>query len=166
MSDAPLDQRIRELAWRRTLKPTEETDLLAWLAAHPEARGAWETEARLNEALARLPDAAVPSNFTARVLESIERNSEMNTRQKQPQGWLLRFWRGWLPKVGFAALLAAAGFFSVHHFRQHPGQPLLKGLVAVSQVGPSAPDILTNFDVICALDRIPPPDEDLLKLFQ
>jgi hypothetical protein len=166
MSNAFLDKRFRELAWRRKLKPAEEVELLAWLADHPEERDAWETEARLNEALARLPDAAVPSNFTTRVLESIEREGEMSIRRKLPQGWLMRTWRGWLPKVGFAALLATAGFFSVHHFLRHPGQPLLKGLVAVSQVGPSAPDILTNFDVICALDRIPPPDEDLLKLFQ
>jgi len=166
MSDSPLDQPIRELAWRRTLKPSEEADLLAWLADHPEARDAWETEARLNDALARLPDAPVPSNFTARVLETVQRDSEIRKRQMKPHGWLSRYWRGWLPKAGFAAVLAAAGFFSVRHFREHQGHPLLKGLAAVSQVGPSAPDILTNFDVICALDRIPPPDEDLPKLFQ
>ena len=54
--------RLRVVAGRR-----------AHLAAHPEAQADWEAEAGLNDALGRLPDVAVSSNFTARVLQAVER---------------------------------------------------------------------------------------------
>src|ERR1051325_11026338 len=66
-------QKLLETAWRRKLDAQEEAELRAWLQAHPEARADWETEAALTDHLSRLPQAPVPSNFTARVLQAAER---------------------------------------------------------------------------------------------
>ena len=65
MNTDPVNQRWRELAWRRRLT---EAELAEWRAAHPESAPDAETEAALSDALAALPDAPVPSNFTARVI--------------------------------------------------------------------------------------------------
>ena len=61
MTNDPLYHRLRELSWRRKLTDSEEAELRAWLAAHPEAQAGWEVEAELNQALGRLPDAPVSS---------------------------------------------------------------------------------------------------------
>jgi hypothetical protein len=166
MTNDPLDPRIRELAWRRRLDPAEEAHLRAWLATHPKAHEDWEAEAGLNEALARLPNTAVSSNFTARVLQAVERESAITRQAMKSRGWLARYCHGWLPKAACAALILAAGFLSAHYLAQNQRRQLPQALVAISQASSSAPEILTNFDVICALDRTPAPDEDLLKLFQ
>ena len=68
----------------------------AWLAAHPEAQADWEAEAGLSEALGQLPDAPVPSNFTARVLQSVERESAAERRRRS------RKWQLW-PQLALAA---------------------------------------------------------------
>ncbi|HUC83690.1 MAG TPA: hypothetical protein VL970_00750, partial [Candidatus Acidoferrales bacterium] len=54
----------RERLWRRTVS---EADRAEW-RGQPEL----ELEARLTESLAQLPDASVPSNFTARVMAAID----------------------------------------------------------------------------------------------
>src|SRR5947208_6334307 len=105
MKDSPLYHRLRELSWRRVLTGAEEAKVLAWLAEQPEARSHWEVEAGLNEALARLADAPVPSNFTARVLQAVEREGAGVRRAPMP--WL-GWWRAglsWLPKTALAAVV-------------------------------------------------------------
>ena len=61
----------RERFWRQRLTQEQLAELRA---ANPDAAEA-ELEAALSDAIARLPDAPVPSNFTARVLEGIERET-------------------------------------------------------------------------------------------
>src|ERR1035441_8301460 len=104
MTDDPIYNRLRELSWRRKLTNAEEAQLRALLAAHPEAQADWDTEASLNAALGRLPDVPVTSNFTARVLQQVEREAATELRQGEPK-W--QFWRRlrWLPKVAFATIV-------------------------------------------------------------
>ncbi len=64
----PLFNKLREASWRRPLTASEEAELRAWLAAHPEARAEWESDTALNDLLSRVPNAPVPTNFTTRVL--------------------------------------------------------------------------------------------------
>ena len=71
MKNEPLQNPLRELVWRRKLTDAER----AGLGAQPEVQADLEIESRLSETLARLPDAPVPSNFTARVLQAVERES-------------------------------------------------------------------------------------------
>src|SRR5437867_3577229 len=101
MNEDPTVTRLREIAWRRPLTGTEQAELRAWLAAHPEARDEWELELALSRVVKKLPDAAVPSNFTARVLAEAQRRDaeEARGRSRTPAWW----WRIFLPRAAVAA---------------------------------------------------------------
>ena len=71
MKNEPLQSSLRELLWRRRLTDAER----AGLRSQPEIQADLEIESRLSEALADLPDTPVSSNFTARVLQAVERES-------------------------------------------------------------------------------------------
>src|ERR1035437_6364542 len=111
MTDDPIYNHLRELSWRRKLTAAEEAQLQAWLAAHPDAQLDWEAEAGLTATLAALPDAPVPSNFTARVLQAAERETAAEQRRS---GWNWAGWlrRRWLPKVALTASVLCAGVVS------------------------------------------------------
>src|SRR2546427_12592788 len=109
MKNDPLYNSLRERSWRRKLSLAEETELRAWLEAHPESQGDWEAELGLTQGLGRLPDAPVPSNFTARVLEAVERETAAGESRARGSKW--RAWLGrvrWLPRAGFAVIALGA----------------------------------------------------------
>src|ERR1035441_868191 len=89
MTDDPNYNRLLELSWRRKLTDAEEAQLRALLESRPEAQADWDAEATLNAVLGRLPDAPVPSNFTARVLQTVEREAAAELRQGE------RKWQFW-----------------------------------------------------------------------
>src|SRR5258708_17937194 len=105
MTQDPLYTQLREAGWRRKLTSAEEAQVRAWLAANPEAQQDWESEAAMNEVLSGLPDAVVPSNFTARVMAAVERERVRATHVPGRQGavWRLR-WR-WLSRAALAAMI-------------------------------------------------------------
>ena len=166
MNNDPIYNHLRELSWRRRLTGAEETDLRAWLDAHPEAQADWEAEAGLNAALGTLPDVPVPSNFTARVLQAAERETraELRRREGKWRGWLrLR----WLPKAALATALVGAGLFSYHQVKSVQRKQLAESVAAVSAVSSlPGPEILKDFDAIRVSNRAPAPDEQLLALLQ
>src|SRR5206468_10674569 len=102
MNDLVYDH-LRDLSWRRKLTTSEELQLRAWLAAHPEAQSDWEDEARLNEMLRLLPDAPMPNNFTARVLQAAKRDeaSELRLRGRSRVAW----WRRLVTRTALAGLV-------------------------------------------------------------
>ena len=166
MSSDPTYNRLRELSWQRKLTGAEEAELRAWLAAHPDAQVDWEAEAGLNAALGRLPDAPVPSNFTARVLQAVEREAAAELRRSE-QKW--RPWRHlrWLPKAAVAAVILGAGLVSYRHFQAARFAEYAQSVAAVSDVSSlPSPEILKDFDTISALNATPPPDEQLLALLE
>src|SRR5207247_7147160 len=87
---------LREASWKRKLTPAEESELRNWLTTHPEAQADWEADAALNRVLDHLPEVAVSSNFTGRVLKAVELESAAAARTSPPKSkW---FWRSFLPK--------------------------------------------------------------------
>src|SRR5262245_27418143 len=104
----PLEKKLREISWRRKLSPAEEAELRAWLATHPDAEAEWKAEAGLNEILERLPNAPVPTNFTARVLEAIEREEAAEARRRE---WK---WRLLLPRAAVAAVIFTVAGLGYH----------------------------------------------------
>jgi hypothetical protein len=168
MANDPLYLHLLELSWRRKLTPAEEQQLQALLAAHPEEKVDWETEATLNDLLGRLPAAPMPSNFTSRVLKAVELESRANERQIVGS----RIWRPrWLPRLAFASVLIAAGAVSYHQgvvFRRASlAKSAAESAAMVSEVSSlPSPEVLTNFDAIYALNRTPPADEELLALLK
>ncbi|HWW00749.1 MAG TPA: hypothetical protein VNZ64_13720 [Candidatus Acidoferrum sp.] len=162
MKNDPLSSRFHELAWRRKLSQAEAEELRVWLAAHPEAQEDWEAEAGLSEALDRLPSLPVASNFTAGVLQAVER--EHRAPRALPRWRKPHWWMGWLPRAAAAGLVISAVIIGVQH---HKRVEDARTVAMISNI-PSLPGpaILENFDTIHGLDPGPAPDEDLLKAFQ
>ena len=162
----PVYDPLREVSWRRKLTPSEELQLRAWLAAHPEAQTDFESEARLNEILSLLPDAPMPSNFTARALQAVEREevAELRQRSRSRVAW----WRRLVTRAALAGLVGAAGFVWYREFHEaHVRAEVKSSLTVVSELPPMpSPELLQNFDTIRALSPPPAADEQLLALLQ
>ena len=161
-NDAFLSQ-LRELSWRRKLTDAEQAELHAYFAAHPDARADWEMESALNAALDRLPDAPVPSNFTARVLQAVERE------EARPRGWSWNWnWHVLVPRVAVAAVVVVFTGLAIHHhaiYSQRVAFVKSVALVTGGQPLPS-PEALENFDAIRRMSRPQHADDELLALMQ
>ena len=166
MTNDPLYHHLRELSWRRKLTPAEAAELQAWLAAHPEARENWEAEAGLNEALGRLPDAPVASNFTARVLQAVERDTASERRRRQRK-WRFAEWLRWLPRAAVAMVILGVGLISFQRVRSPHYRSLVQSVAAVSRVSSlPSPEILEDFDAIRVSNPTPAADEELLAVLK
>jgi negative regulator of sigma E activity len=163
MKDNEHLSKLRESGWRRKLTEAEQAELRAHLAANPAARADWEMESALNAALNQLPEASVPSNFTARVLEAVEREAA------RPRAWSWRWnWRMLVPRVAFAAaVIAFTGLAFQHHeiYRQRTALARNVALVTRGQPTPS-PEALENFDAIRRMSQPQHADDELLALMQ
>jgi len=157
--------KLRETSWRRKLTPAEAAELRAWLAANPAARDDWEADAALSRVLDRLPDAPVPSNFTARILQVVE----MENAMAQPTAPLRRpwLWHSLLPKMAFAVAVVGLGLLSYHEARAMRRAQLARGVATVSGVASlPSPEVLKDFEAIRRLTAAPPPDTELLALLK
>jgi negative regulator of sigma E activity len=155
--------KLRESGWRRKLTEAEQGELRAHLAANPGARANWEMESALNAALTQLPDASVPSNFTARVLQAVERE------EARPRAWNWRWnWHTLVPRVAFAAAVIAFTGLAVQHHEIYSQRTVLArnvALVTRGQPMPS-PEALENFDAIRRMSQPQHADDELLALMQ
>lgn len=158
------DQPLREKIWRRELTPSERAELRGWLSAHPEAAADLELEKNLSGLLSRLPDAPVPSNFTARVLRAVELEIRDAERPRMTRPWWLRVL---LLRAAVAAVLIGAGVFSYQGYQSSLRKKLAGELAAVAGVkSVPSPEALEDFEAIARLARIPaaPADEELMSL--
>ena len=93
MNDSEYQMLLVE-SWRRGLTPGEKACLQSFLAEQPERAADWERETALNDALNRLPDAPVASNFTSLVMQAVERESKRTEPQGgESFGWFTRWLR-------------------------------------------------------------------------
>ena len=157
--------KLREASWQRELTPAEEAELRARLAAHPEAKADWEADAALSRALDRLPDAPMPSNFTARVLQAIQLENAAARRQPEiKRSWR---WQSLLPKATLAAVFLVMGLMAFREASYQRGQRFARSLKTVAAVAAlPGPDVLQDFDAIRQLSPARPPDLELLALLQ
>ena len=163
MKDNELHSKLRESSWRRKLTETEQAELRAYLAANPDARADWEMESALNAALTRLPDAPVPSNFTARVLQAVERE------EARPRAWSWRWnWHTLVPRVAFAAVVITFTGLAFQHHEIYSQRATLARNVALVTGGQSmpSPEALENFDAIRRMSQPQHADDELLALMQ
>jgi hypothetical protein len=117
----------------------------------------------LRELLARLPDAPVPSNFTARVLQMVELEES-----RRPRKWTFNWdLRALLPRAAVATIaICFAGFVVRQHEINGQRAAFAKNvaLVAAAQPLPSV-EALKNFDTIQRMSQ-PRADDELLALMQ
>jgi anti-sigma factor RsiW len=145
-------EQLREVSWRRQLSAAEEAEVRTWLTAHPHAQPDWETEHALSDALRRLPEAPVSSNFTSRVLQTVERDMVTASRDRQPF-WRRWHWRlRWLPRFTVAAVVVVAGLFSYRHVSDvRRTEHWLQPLELVSGVAVPNTEILESFEATSGL---------------
>lgn len=116
----------------------------------------------LREFLSRLPDAPVPSNFTARVMQAVEREELQAART---HGWRWN-WHALLPRAAVAAVvLVAAGFTFYQHEIYSQRFELARNVALLAQAQPlPSVEALQNFDAIQRMSQPAHADEGLLAL--
>jgi len=151
---------LLESLWRRKLTDAER----AKLCARPEMAAECEFESRLSEILANLPDAPMPSNFTARLMQAID-----SDESRQQRGWRFRWnWHAWVPRIAVPLAVALIAGLALHHYELKVQRAMLArniSFVTQSQPLPSA-DALNNYEVIQRMSQPGRPDEELLALMQ
>jgi len=159
MKDKPLPDELRELLWRGRLTDAER----ARAAGRPEALAELELESRLNEALAQLPAMHVPSNFTARVLQAIDREEARGNRPAWHWAW-----PRWLPRVAVTAAVIACAALSWERHAVYAQRSALAHSVAQVAGSSSLPGVeaLNNYEVIQRMSQAQHADETLLTLMQ
>jgi len=144
-----------ESLWRRTLSEAESAAL--------RAQPGLELEARLTQALAKIPGAPVPSNFTARVMADIERAEKQKAR---PQISALN-WRLLWPRVAVAAAVLIFAGVSLQRYEIHAQRTALVKNLAVAARAPSpGVDALENLDAIQRMSQSSHADNELLAALQ
>jgi anti-sigma factor RsiW len=156
---------LREKNWRRPLTPAERAELRRWLAAHPEEQGDWQAEAELSKFLTALPDVPVPSNFTARVLQEVERQKGERRGGAYSWDWFVRLV---LPRVEVtAAVLVTTGVLTVHQHETVQRIRLARSVAVVSEMNPlPSPDVLRDFEAVRQLNQPAQADVEMLALMQ
>jgi hypothetical protein len=146
---------LDESLWRQSTSKSKAP------GASPDA----ELELRLTEALSRLKNAHVPSNFTARIMDEINRE-EMREARAPRWHW---HWHGnlWPRFAGAAAALLLAVMMVQHHETAAHRVQLARTLETVADMRsvPSV-DALNNFEAIQAMGQRAHADEELLALVQ
>ena len=148
---------LHEAFWRQNLSAAERATAMH---TQPELR----REARLTDALTRLPDTAVPSNFTARVLAALELEERPAARSR---GWTWHWQRLWPRVAVVAAVLIIAGVGIQRQETDSHRRALVKNvaLITVAQPPPSV-EALENLDAIQRMSQPARADGDLLAALQ
>jgi hypothetical protein len=161
--DDSVYSRLREIGWRRKLTRDEAAELRDWLAAHPDLKPEWDSEAALNECLGGLPDVPVASNFTARVLRAAAADSA-KVQRHVIWGWR---WRSFLPRAALAGLVLVTGVGVYRYHETNRRVELARRVANVSDVAAlSSPEVLQDFETVRHLSQTPAADEELLALLQ
>lgn len=150
-------QKLKEASWRRKLTAEEQ----AALDNHLEERFSWEEEAALNQLIGKLPDAPVSTNFTARVLQAVERESATVPRARE-RGLVHWFRMNWLPRIAIPAFLIFGGIISVQQYKR---TQIANDVAVVSSAATVPPQWLEDFDAISRLSQ-PPVDHELLAALE
>lgn len=161
-------QALIEAGWRRSLTDDEQARLDAWLRAHPEGHNEWESESTLNRLLQQLPDVPVSSNFTARVLRAVERESAAVVQRESLFDRVKQWFSRPAPRVAWALLIAGLLGFGYHQHQTNVRGEMAKGLSVLANVAAlSDPAVLQDFEAIQRLSQsAPSDDEELYALLQ
>lgn len=168
MNEDPLPQ-LHDVLLRRELTPAEERAVATWLARRPEAAAEWNETVRLARAIRGLPQAPVPSNFTARVLDEVrrdlartERDRNPNPRRRVGPAWFSL--RRWIPAATAVTVAMVAGWEwhqrnRLTEFTRDVAplrviaavpQEVLQDFEAIQRFGQSSPSV--DFELLAALE--------------
>jgi anti-sigma-K factor RskA len=166
----PVKNDFIELSWRQRLTDAERASLQEYLAAHPEAKADCEAESQLSRLLEKLPEAPpVASNFTARVMQAVERETEVQTRERNTGGWRWVSLRVWLARTVTACVVVGAVFFGLYEHQLGERRMMAQNVAKLAEAYSAASPVSTeDFDPISRLGSEAPakPDTDLIALMQ
>jgi hypothetical protein len=122
-------------------------------------------DGQLDALLRALPDKPVPSNFTARVLQAVDREA---VRPAAPPWWeMFRHPLQLLPRAAMTVLALCFGLFGYQHHALAERHAYERSVEAVVQVASlPSPDALKDFNAIRHMSTTPAADHDLLALLQ
>jgi len=165
MNDAEYRELV-ETSWRRPLNEEEQARLRGWLAVNPQAQPDWEDEVILNQALARLPDPPVSSNFAALVMQAIDRDETAALRPRTFMDRLREMFRRRAPRVAWALALAMVVWIGVRQHQRASRHELATGLATLVNVAAvQDPKALQDMEAIQQLSyRAAPEDEEIFKV--
>ena len=120
-----------------------------------------DIQEQMRRLLSRMPDAPLASNFTARVMQAVEREEMRRARWR----FLEWDWRLFFPRVAAPATIVclAAVMFHQHEMSVERRQLADTVVLVAAQPMPSL-DALKNFDAIQRMGQTARPDSDLLAL--
>jgi anti-sigma factor RsiW len=161
--NGPNDNALWEAVLRgRRLSTSEEEALEARLARTPGMPERLEDELALNQALERLPDAPVSSNFTAQVLLAVQREQRRRETRPARPWWSEIFSLRWGRRLAFAGLVLGATFLVMQQQRQSAREELARQFQGLEGV-PSI-EALQDFEAIRRLGgEAGSVDEELLN---
>lgn len=148
---------LMEQSWRRRLTAREEILLFNYLSGNADARTQWEEESGLSQLLGKLAETPVSSNFTARVLQAVERDTAPTRREK----FFRRPRFNWFPRIAIASAFVLATIFSIQQYRSAQRTEMARDIAAVSHAATMPSEWLQDFDAINHLSQ-PPVDDELL----
>jgi len=162
MNEDPLPH-LQNLLLRRDLTVEEKRIADTWLATHPKAVDAWNEQTRLARSLRRLPDATVPSNFTARVLAEVRNESARDKRAIEVNrmrslmsrlGFPARV-RAWFPAIATTACILVALAASQWQSRRQLAE-FRRDVTELRVIAAVPQDVLEDFEAIRRFSQTAP----------
>tara|TARA_B100001029_G_scaffold178809_1_gene186387 strand:+ start:3820 stop:4335 length:516 start_codon:yes stop_codon:yes gene_type:complete len=157
-----IDQQYSQLmqaAMERELTAEELAQIDGLLAQNQSELADFEA---VDHLLAKLPDVTVSSNFTARVLDEAQRHGQ--PALALGQAWWKRLFSPQYRSIQLASAAAVALLIGVFGYQNHLDQDraeMAESLQAVATIAEMAPELLTDFETIDAIDQSDPIDEEL-----
>jgi anti-sigma factor RsiW len=153
---------LLRIAVRRELTVAEQARLEAWLATRPEARADWLMDQRMNRCLRHLSHVPLSTNFTAQVLQRVERSVRHDAARRRGPAWVR--WLGGLGYgwrlAGVAGTLVVVVAIQYHQARQRA--ELARSLEVLPAVSLAEVDLWRDFETINTLPAGPVPSVDQL----
>lgn len=122
-------------------------------ADEPDALARFEEEVRLNRLIQRLPNLPVSSNFTSRVMQSVEVERQRHSQPLTHAGLLWRIGHGWGRRLAFASVLILAGFFTYEQYQTSERRELAQSILQMAHVLPSE-EIMRDFGAMSGLRQV------------
>lgn len=164
MNESSYNQ-LKQKSWVEPLSAEETAELKQYLGGNPPGQQDWDDDVALTSALNRLPNAPVSSNFTARVMQAVQREEAQAARKST--SWRA-FWRyGWIPKFAIAVAMFCLGTLSFHEYQLASQAKFARQVREVAEAAP-IPQInwLKDFDTINQIGKVQVADNDLLMAKQ
>jgi hypothetical protein len=157
---------LREAGWRRALTAAEEARWQLHLAANPEGQADGEADKALTQMLADLPDVALPSNFTALVLQAVDRAAPEPVARPRVLDWFRNVLHRPVSRLAWTAALCAVAFAGLQQYRSWQRSEMADSVLKISSVA-ALPDprLFQDFDAIQRLNQLPAVDDaELIRI--